>query len=120
MHATPVQDFGDYSKWTNFNRYYRHSHVPEHRPLSSKVQVFVDLFVFFYVHSMVGRDDKIHEFRSIIIIIIIIAFHWCLINSTSKNFKTLLSILATYNNAIVWILLILPLISSLRNKIYKE
>ena len=47
-------------------------HVPQFFQFSSKVKVFVLLFIFFQFYSMVSRDSKVYNFTSIIIIIIII------------------------------------------------
>ena len=54
--VTPVNfpGFWDCSKGSNNNWCYRHLHVQQSFQLSDKIQVLVNLFVFFYFHSLVA------------------------------------------------------------------
>ena len=94
---------------------------------SSKVLVLISLFAFFQYDLMVSRNCKVYNSPGSIIIIIIIiiiiviysfrvfshqlwlmAFHWRLSDSNSPQVsRTLLSILAVFNN-VVWMVFTRP------------
>ena len=75
--------------------------------VSSKVLISVYLFAFFYFHSVIRWNSKIH-FIIIIIIVFshqryLIVFHWSLSDSKSPQVSgTLFCILAVLNNVVVW------------------
>ena len=56
----PFQSFEDRSKNTQHNWYHHHLHFWSFFLYSRKVLVFVNLFTFFYFHSVARRDSKIH------------------------------------------------------------
>ena len=55
------ETFEDWLKCTIYNWYHRYFYVLQHFKLSSEVQIFVSLFVFFDFYSVVCRDGKVHK-----------------------------------------------------------
>ena len=89
--------------------------------ISSKdVKIFTSVFqkIGFDIITLKGNLQYFSSWVVIVIFIIykfftlvlMVVFHWSL--KYSKSFRTILSILADLNSAVVWIVLILPLISS--------
>ena len=87
--------------------------VPHFFQFPSKVEVLIPLFSFFQFYSVVSRDNKVHKFSLLLLLFIthlsfshqrhLMVFHWSLSDSKSPQVsRTLLSILAVFNNAVVW------------------
>ena len=56
--------FGGNSKGTNFKWYHSHFHSPQLFQLPGKIQVFVNLFVFFYLQFTICLNSKIRLMTS--------------------------------------------------------
>ena len=86
--------WGFRSKSTNYNWYHHHLHVSHFFHLSSKIQIIIIIIIIWLFGLW------------------LMVFHWSLSESKSSQVsRTLLSILADLNYAVVWIISTRPLIS---------
>ena len=85
------QAFGDRSKYTNYNWYHRHTHVPDFFQFSGKVQVYVPLYAFFNFHSMVHLKENPQDYRFFWVFLmlfntkfgLLVGIRWCFCISKS-------------------------------------
>ena len=68
--------FGDCTKSTNHDWYNCHFHVLQLFQFSSKVQVFILLFLFFPFYYGVSQDSKVHNFENSLFFVDYYKVYW--------------------------------------------
>ena len=72
LHKSLYQSFGNCTKSTSYNWYNRHLHVPHFLQFLGKVVVFIPLFTFFQLYSVISQDSKVHNSAGFLFLLIFI------------------------------------------------